>query len=109
MTAVFSLRSFVAIVAISYFMITFFLQLPAYFHRWVVSPFLHTLCGPGCGCRFAPSCSRYWIESLKKHGPYHGLRLSLSRLARCHPWHPGGYDPIPESLRDRKVEVKSRS
>lgn len=86
-------------------MITLSLQLPAYFYRWILSPLLHALCGPGCGCRFTPSCSRYWIESLKKYGPYRGLRLSLSRLAKCHPWHPGGYDPVPELLRDRKVEV----
>jgi putative membrane protein insertion efficiency factor len=79
-----------------FLMFLFFLQLPAYLHRWFFSPLLHTLCGPGCGCRFAPSCSQYWIESLKKHGPLQGLRFSLARLARCHPWNAGGYDPVPE-------------
>lgn len=72
------------------------LQVPVYFYRYFFSPLLHAWCGPGCGCRFFPSCSVYWSDALKKHGPLYGLRLSLSRLARCHPWNRGGYDPVPE-------------
>jgi putative membrane protein insertion efficiency factor len=81
-----------------FLMFLFFLQLPAYLYRWILSPLLHVLCGPGCGCRFAPSCSEYWIESLKKHGPLQGLRFSLARLARCHPWNRGGYDPVKKEV-----------
>ncbi|MGO9815598.1 MAG: membrane protein insertion efficiency factor YidD [Isosphaeraceae bacterium] len=47
----------------------------------------------GNACRFEPSCSRYMVESLKKHGLVRGLARGLRRLSRCHPWNPGGYDP----------------
>jgi putative membrane protein insertion efficiency factor len=45
-------------------------------------------------CRFYPSCSAYSIEALKKYGFLKGSLLSLKRLAKCHPFHPGGYDPV---------------
>jgi putative membrane protein insertion efficiency factor len=45
-------------------------------------------------CRFYPSCSAYSIEALKKYGVLKGSLLSLRRLAKCHPFHPGGYDPV---------------
>jgi putative membrane protein insertion efficiency factor len=47
------------------------------------------------GCRFEPSCSRYASEAIAKHGPLRGIVLSAARLARCAPWHPGGFDPVP--------------
>jgi putative membrane protein insertion efficiency factor len=46
-------------------------------------------------CRFAPSCSEYAIEALERHGALRGTGLTASRLLRCHPWHPGGLDPVP--------------
>jgi putative membrane protein insertion efficiency factor len=46
-------------------------------------------------CRFHPSCSHYAIEALQRHGPVKGLWLSLRRVGRCNPWHPGGHDPVP--------------
>ena len=52
---------------------------------------LSPLLGPVC--RFEPSCSRYMVESLKKHGLVKGLARGLHRLSRCHPWNPGGLDP----------------
>jgi len=46
-------------------------------------------------CRFYPSCSSYSIEALKKYGFIKGFYLSIKRILKCHPWHPGGYDPVP--------------
>lgn len=47
-------------------------------------------------CRFYPVCSAYALEALSRHGLFKGLRLSFSRILRCHPFHPGGYDPVPD-------------
>ena len=44
-------------------------------------------------CRFTPSCSEYFILAVKKYGPIGGAWRGVCRIARCHPWHPGGYDP----------------
>ena len=46
-------------------------------------------------CRFEPSCSTYAMEAIKIHGCLKGSYYALRRLLRCHPWHPGGMDPIP--------------
>jgi hypothetical protein len=46
-------------------------------------------------CRFTPSCSQYTLEVIEKHGAIRGSWLSVKRILRCNPWHPGGYDPAP--------------
>ena len=56
-------------------------------YQWTLGPLL------GRVCRFEPSCSRYMIGALEKYGPARGLIRGLGRIARCHPWNPGGYDP----------------
>jgi putative membrane protein insertion efficiency factor len=61
-------------------------------YRWFLSPLL------GSNCRFYPSCSCYAQESLQRHGAFRGTWLAARRIGRCHPWHPGGYDPVPDSL-----------
>ncbi len=65
------------------------------FHQWVLSPLLLCLCGPGAGCRFEPTCSRYFLEAVETHGFVRGTWLGLRRLARCHPWGGCGCDPVP--------------
>ncbi|MGW8257407.1 MAG: membrane protein insertion efficiency factor YidD [Thermoguttaceae bacterium] len=47
----------------------------------------------GQHCRFQPSCSQYFIAAVKKHGAVRGAWRGVLRILRCHPWHPGGYDP----------------
>jgi len=46
-------------------------------------------------CRFQPTCSEFAIEAVRRHGLRRGSALSFRRLMRCHPFHPGGYDPVP--------------
>ena len=63
-------------------------------YQLTVSPALVAL-NPTCGCRFAPTCSHYAREALREHGLVTGLFLTLRRLVKCGPWHPGGEDPVP--------------
>ncbi|UCE28419.1 MAG: membrane protein insertion efficiency factor YidD [Candidatus Coatesbacteria bacterium] len=58
-------------------------------YRLLISPILPR------SCRFHPTCSEYVLEALRIHGFAKGLTLGFWRLARCHPFHPGGYDPVP--------------
>jgi putative membrane protein insertion efficiency factor len=55
-----------------------------------ISPFL------GQNCRFYPSCSEYAAEAVREHGALKGGALATRRLCKCHPWHPGGVDPVPK-------------
>jgi len=61
-------------------------------YQYAISPMM------GYHCRFHPSCSQYALEALEKHGAWRGGCLALKRLLRCHPFHEGGIDPVPEKL-----------
>ena len=65
------------------------LVLPIRAYQLVLSPLL------GPTCRFYPSCSAYAVEAIRVRGPVVGPLLTVRRLARCHPWNPGGLDPVP--------------
>jgi uncharacterized protein len=65
-------------------------------YRLVLSPLL------GASCRFYPSCSAYAAEAIDTHGALKGTWLTVRRLAKCHPWHAGGVDPVPPLKPDNK-------
>jgi putative membrane protein insertion efficiency factor len=58
------------------------------YQRWI---------GPALpmACRFSPTCSQYALDALERYGLLRGAALALGRLLRCHPYHPGGFDPVP--------------
>ena len=53
-------------------------------------------------CRFQPTCSQYALEAIAIHGAFKGTFLAIARVLRCHPFHPGGYDPVPKHSADSK-------
>jgi putative membrane protein insertion efficiency factor len=59
----------------------------SFYKRWI-SPLLPS------ACRFQPTCSEYMMEAVRRYGAWRGVWMGVKRLARCHPFHPGGYDPV---------------
>lgn len=68
-------------------------------YRILLSPWL------GSSCRFEPTCSAYALQALQLHGAGAGSYLTLRRLARCHPWCPGGHDPVPTARPRLRVKL----
>jgi len=66
------------------------------FYQTLLSPFLPPV------CRFYPTCSEYAYQAVCKHGFLIGLYLSLKRISKCHPFNPGGFDPVPDTLSFKK-------
>lgn len=60
------------------------------FYQIIISPIL------GGNCRFLPTCSAYSYQAIKEYGAWRGSILGVKRISKCHPWHKGGYDPVPE-------------
>lgn len=73
------------------------LLLPVRVYRRVLSPVMPPV------CRFHPSCSKYALDALTTHGPFRGGFLAARRLLRCHPFHPGGLDPVPPARTHGKL------
>ena len=65
-------------------------------YRFAISPLY------GQVCRFHPTCSAYALEAVTEHGALRGSWLAVRRIGRCHPWNPGGYDPVPPRRQDRQ-------
>ncbi|MCL1817552.1 MAG: membrane protein insertion efficiency factor YidD [Spirochaetaceae bacterium] len=60
---------------------------------WIYRAAVSPLFPPSC--RYHPTCSAYALEAIEKYGPFTGGLIGLKRIMRCHPWKPGGYDPLP--------------
>ena len=69
-------------------------------YQLAISPFL------GQNCRFYPSCSSYAVEAIHEHGAAKGSFLAAKRLCKCHPWHPGGLDPVPKKAADKPAAAE---
>ncbi|MDP4096766.1 membrane protein insertion efficiency factor YidD [Paenibacillus sp. P96] len=74
-------------------------QGPIRFYRRVISPLKPPT------CRFYPTCSAYALEAIEVHGPVHGSWLAAKRICKCHPFHPGGLDPVPTA----RINGRARS
>lgn len=66
------------------------LKAPIHAYRWTLKPFV------GWQCRHLPTCSEYALDAIDRNGAWRGLWLTVSRLARCHPWGTDGFDPAPD-------------
>lgn len=64
-------------------------------YQRTISPALPLVFGPGCGCRFSPTCSHYAALAVRDHGAIYGSWLALRRIVKCSPLHAGGFDPVP--------------
>ncbi|WP_164668882.1 membrane protein insertion efficiency factor YidD [Virgibacillus doumboii] len=73
------------------------------FYQRVISPFKPRT------CRFFPTCSQYGLEAYKRFGAFKGTYLTIKRISKCHPFHPGGVDLVPEKSDKRKNTSTSRS
>ena len=65
------------------------LKAPIHLYRWTLKPYV------GWNCRHLPTCSEYALEAIERHGALRGTGLAMRRISRCHPWHAGGFDPVP--------------
>lgn len=72
-------------------------------YQLIISPLL------GNNCRFYPSCSSYTLEAIERFGVLRGGWLGLRRIGRCHPWNPGGIDPVPESLDAKSCQHRDQN
>jgi uncharacterized protein len=70
--------------------LSFALLVPVYFYRWFISPLTPA------SCRHIPTCSKYALIAIKKHGPFRGFVMATGRILRCRPGGTHGYDPVPE-------------
>ncbi len=64
-------------------------------YKRFLSPAIHSVGGPGMGCRYTPTCSAYFLEAVETHGVLRGSWMGIKRICRCAPWGGSGHDPVP--------------
>ena len=69
-------------------------------YQLILSPFL------GSNCRFEPTCSQYFIEAVEVNGVLKGSAMGIKRLLKCHPWHPGGFDPVCKNHQNKNLNME---
>ncbi|MEX2415789.1 MAG: membrane protein insertion efficiency factor YidD [Paenibacillaceae bacterium] len=79
------------------------LKIPIYFYRKFISPLKPPT------CRFYPTCSEYALESLEQHGALKGSYLTIKRIFKCHPFHPGGIDHVPPNKKKKSSVTEEPS
>ncbi|MBC8079742.1 MAG: membrane protein insertion efficiency factor YidD [Gorillibacterium sp.] len=72
-------------------------KVPINFYRKVISPLKKP------SCRYYPTCSQYALDAIDEYGAARGMWMAAKRIARCHPFHPGGFDPVPPNPKNSKV------
>jgi putative membrane protein insertion efficiency factor len=78
-------------------------------YQLLLSPLKQVFFGSTCSCRFQPTCSCYAGHALRQYGFWRGSGYALRRILRCHPWHPGGYDPLPSLNNEYKADIPAPS
>lgn len=76
-------------------------------YRWTLSPVLGALFGPNGGCRYTPSCSKYALEAIQRHGAIPGSWLAVKRICRCNPLGGCGHDPVPSDVKSHPSKFKT--
>jgi putative membrane protein insertion efficiency factor len=76
-------------------------------YQLTLSPLKQVFFGTNCSCRFQPTCSCYARSAFMRYGFWRGSWYALRRILRCHPWHPGGYDPLPSLNNQDKEDISA--
>lgn len=85
-------------------MLTALIRLLIRGYQICLSPMLSLLVGqPNAGCRYDPTCSRYFMQAVETHGVLRGSWMGLKRIGRCHPWGGEGWDPVPPREGERMI------
>lgn len=77
-------------------------------YKYALSPLLHAMPGSVGGCRFQPTCSEYAAIAVAEHGVVAGTWMAFRRILRCHPFHRGGFDPVPARNSGRNAPLTPR-
>lgn len=103
--SIFAVFKTIKIIKIIRKILFFIVTLPVWIYRYLISPFTPA------SCRHYPTCSQYFIESVRVHGAFKGVVFGIRRLSKCHPWGTSGIDPVPPKgypiIKTKKMKMKN--